>query len=130
MATLTPKITKELHQLAQAITPPDQPPGAQPGKALTAQELKERYGITTDNNGKPLNPMRLYVAKDLPAVNHHRRLLKAFERAGWEAVEQYLQPYTTPAAIARDLKAQAQNAPPVLALAQAGVVGQEQGPCE
>lgn len=99
--TLTKSIKAELRGFADRITPPEPAPGAVPGKPLTAEQLQQQYGITTDKAGKPLTPGQLYLAKDLPAVNHLRRLCRAFEVGGWDQVERYLQPYRTPEAIAR-----------------------------
>ncbi|MDF7809934.1 hypothetical protein [Hymenobacter sp. YC55] len=124
--SLNNEIRANLQAFADRITPLDAKPGAVPGKALTAEELQQK-GITTDSHGKPLKPGQLYLAKDLPAVNHFRRLCKAYESGGWEKVELYLQPYKTPAAIARDIVAKAEATPaPVVQLASEGVPGYEQ----
>ena len=127
--TLNNEIRANLQAFADRITPPDATPGAVPGKALTAEELREKYGLSTDRHGNPLKPGQLYLAKDMPAVNHFRRLCKAYERGGWDQVERYLQPYKTPAAIARDIVSKAEAAP-VVQLATEGVPGYEQALAE
>lgn len=126
--SLNNEIRANLQAFADRITPPDTKPGSVPGKALTAEELREKYGISTDRHGNPLKAGQLYLAKDMPAVNHFRRLCKAYERGGWDQVERYLQPYKTPAAIARDIEASAQASAtaPVVQLATEGVPGYEQ----
>lgn len=109
--TVTKAIKSELKEFADKITPPEPAAGAVPGKGLTAQQLRDQYGITSDKSGSPLKDGTVYIAKDLPAVNQHRRLLKAFERGGWAAVEAYLLPYRTPAALARQAAEAAQLHP-------------------
>lgn len=129
--SLNNEIRANLQAFADRITPPDAKPGSVPGKALTAEELREKDGLTTDRQGNPLKPGQLYLAKDMPAVNHFRRLCKAYESGGWDKVELYLQPYKTPAAIARDIVARAEPTPaPVVQLATEGVPGYEQALAE
>ena len=94
MPPVTKPIKQELRAFAERITPPNQNGRAvAAGPPLTAEQLQEKFGLTTDRHGQPLKPGQLYLAKDAPAVNQLRRLCAAYERGGWAAVECYLQPY-------------------------------------
>ena len=87
--TFTPEVEQQLQQLADALTPKLQHKA--PTRALTDFELKHHFNITTDAEGQPLKPGVLYRATEAPAINHLRRLRKAYHRGGQVAVEQYLE---------------------------------------
>lgn len=107
MHTLTPEVKKHLQEFADRITPPASSTAT---GELTGRQLREQHGISTDGKGQPLVDTQLYIVKAPPAVNHHRRLCKAYEQGGYEAVEAYLEPYKTPQARARELAAAQQLA--------------------
>jgi hypothetical protein len=117
--TLTPAIIARLAEFAAAITPPA---GGPPTTSLTPAAIKAG-GLAK----------MVHSAGKMPAVNHGRRLQTAYVAGGWPRVEEYLQPFLTPAGYARQLAATAAAA--VLAArgeaaapgAAAGIAGQPAG---
>ena len=100
--SLTPEVKRHLQEFEDRITPPAKASTA-PGGELTGAELREHHGVTTDGQGQPLIDTKLYIVKAPPAVNHHRRLCKAYEQGGYEAVETYLEPFKKPEVRLREL---------------------------
>lgn len=86
-----------LEQIAANITTAS---NVQPGTTqITGAQLISQHGILVDRSGQPIEPAKLYYLKPAPAINHLRRMLKAFAEGGMSEVEEYLKPYKKPEAL-------------------------------
>jgi hypothetical protein len=89
MHKLTKTIDRELRQIAAQL--PQQHhhlTGRVKGSDILALHPEPK-----GPNGAPIDPERYYMLGKGEAVNHHRRLRKAYERGGREAVIKYLAKY-------------------------------------
>jgi len=86
---ITPKTEKALKELAARLPVP-QKVGKVP---VTGKELIDRNPDAKDSSGNPVDPKLNYFHSYPPAVNHLRRMRKAYEEGGNAAVNKYLKPY-------------------------------------
>lgn len=90
MHQLTKEVKDALKQFADRL-PETHKPGTKP--QMGAELLTERPGITGPN-GEAIDPeKRYFVAASGTATNHLKRLTRAYETGGKDAVVKYLQPY-------------------------------------
>jgi hypothetical protein len=87
---LTNEVNAALKQFADRLPSTYKPAGA---PQLGSELMAERPGIRTPK-GEALDPNKTYFVKAKgTATNHLRRLRKAYEAGGMDAVVAYLQPY-------------------------------------
>lgn len=88
--TLTPEWENTLQQFADRLPVPE----VKYREPVSGEKLLADNPGITGPNGEPIDPkQRYYVGSPTNATNHLRRLRKAFEDGGKEAVVRYLQPY-------------------------------------
>jgi len=87
--TITPETDNALKELAARLPVP-----SKVGKvAFTGRELLAENPDAQDHKGNPIDPKQTYLRHYPPAVNHLRRMRKAYEQGGNTAVNKYLKPY-------------------------------------
>jgi hypothetical protein len=89
---LTPAYRKALAELAAKL-PTTEPKGR---ARVSGADLLAK-GVTRTSDGQPILSSATYkhgaATEGNVAVNHHKRLIRAFEQGGQPAVVKYLQPF-------------------------------------
>lgn len=89
---ITSAIDQKLKEIAKQLPVPD----CKPRPSKYGHELIDENPSIRDRHGKELEPKKLYHFVPVPAVNHYKRMRKAFEQGGDQAVMKYLKPYLKP----------------------------------
>ncbi len=89
--SLTKKIKKELVQLALEL--PKVRAHRVPGEPVVGSVLLQQNPEARQSDGKPILPYEKYASFTVASANHFRRLCKAYESGGDQAVNDYVQPF-------------------------------------
>jgi|GEM_PF-2311987 len=84
---LTKKEREQLKAIAAAL--PDEPSEMKERVRITGAELLRLNPIAMDQKGKPVIRSKVYTVNKFKAVNHYKRMLKAYDHGGISAIEAY-----------------------------------------
>lgn len=84
---LTKRERIDLKNIAALL--PDEPSDIKETVKVYGWELLRMNPISMDQNGKPVNRKKVYTVEKFKKVDHYKRMLKAYDNGGIDAVETY-----------------------------------------